>query len=240
MTPLWAFLALCLAAALPAADSTLGPSLEKARLDFVLAGQRSQAAEAEAAPLAAKVRQLKAVEDPWWWTRWRLRRNLGLLQESLDRLREARSLYEAARQELFLVLSALEEELRSALNRELSRPRARKEELRRLLARKADYGRELEAIGFGEGKPFPLVDVPGQPSLPLLRVDRLKALQARAIQLEAWSATVSDDLRLLRRARDSGALGAAAAGARLRELEALKKRIQALIRDNETQLLSKN
>ena len=102
-------------------------------------------AEAEAAPLAEKVRELKGVESPWWWTRWRLRRNLSRLQESLDRLREARGKYEGSRQELFLVLSALEEELRSALNRELARSHASKPRVQDLFNRKGIF--DLIVVG---------------------------------------------------------------------------------------------
>src|SRR6185503_208802 len=189
--------------------------LDRARNEFRMARSMAGAAESEAAPLAETVRELKAVRNPWWWTRWRLRRTLGQLQESLDLLREARTRYETSRQELFLVLSALEEELRSALNRELARGRAQKQRIQQLFSRKAEFGRELEAMGFGEGKPFPLVDDPGQVALPLLRADRRKALQARAIQLEAWGDTVKEDLRLVKRARDAGALDAGPARERL-------------------------
>lgn len=240
MTLLLALLAFLLAPALHAADSGLSASLDKARSEFVLARQLASDADAVAAPLAEKVRELKAVPSPWWWTRWRLRRSLRLLQESLDLLREARTRHEHSRQELFLVLSALEEELRSALNRELGRSNAQKQKVQQLFARKAEFGRELEAMGFGEGKPFPLVDDPGQVALPLLRADRKKALQARAIQLEAWSDTVQEDLRLVKRARDSGVLDAIPAQQRMVELNALKERIAAMMRENEKQMLSKN
>jgi hypothetical protein len=233
-------LALLLAARLHPADSSLSKSLEKARREFAQSQIDSAEAESEAAPLAESVRELKAVDNPWWWTRWRLRGKLSRLQESLDRLRERRVRYEESRQELFLVLSAMEEELRSALNRELGLPKAQKERVQGLFNRKGVLDRELEAMGFGEGKPFPLVDDPGQVAVPLLRADRQKALQARAIQLEAWSDTVKEDIRLVRRAASRGALGSAAARQRLAELEALSKRIEGMVQDNEHKLVSKN
>jgi hypothetical protein len=236
---------LALAAALFAApflgkaESGLAASLERARAEFASASAAEAAAEAAAAPLAESVRALKAVNAPWWWTRWRLRSKLASLQESLDRLRETRARQESARQELFLVLSALEEELRSALNRELSRPKASAPRVQGLFARKVLLDSELEGMGFGEGKPFPLVDEPGGGAAPWLRADRQKALQARAIQLEAWNDTVGEDLRLVRRARERGAMEAGVAGQRLLELEALARRIGAMIGENET-MLSKN
>ena len=55
--------------------------------------------------------------------------------------------------------------------------------MQELFSRKEIFDRELEAMGFGESKPFPLVSDPGQVAVPLLRADRQKALQARAIQL---------------------------------------------------------
>lgn len=240
MTRLGPLLALLLAPGFLSGESSLAQSLEIARIEFRDSRARAASAEGEAAPLAEKVRALKGVENPWWWTRWRLRRSLSALQESLDRLREARGKYEASRQELFLVLSALEEELRSALNRELERPRARKAQVQELFSKKSGFDRELEAMGFGEGKPFPLVDDPGQVAVPLLRADRLKALQARSIQLEAWADTVKEDLRLVKRARDKGGLDPGPAKERMDELEALSRRIAAMVRDNERQLLSKN
>src|SRR5688572_22272820 len=102
MTALLPLLALFFAPAMHAADAGLSASLEKARREFSSARGLAAEAESAAAPLAETVRELKAVKNPWWWTRWRLRRNLGQLQESLDRLREARSRYEQSRQELFL------------------------------------------------------------------------------------------------------------------------------------------
>ena len=234
-----ALLALLLWQGALSGESSLSASLEKARSEFALSRAAAQQAEAEATPLADTVRQLKAVENPWWWTRWRLRRKLGQLQESLDTLRLRRVSYEKSRQDLFLVLSALEEELRSALNRELQHAHASRPKVQQLFVRKGAFDRELEAMGFGEGKPFPLVEA-GQALSPSLRADRQKALQARAIQLEAWSETVREDLRLLRRARDSGAMDAALAAERLKELEDLSTRISVMVRDNEKQLLSKN
>jgi hypothetical protein len=229
-----------LAVQLAAAEPGLNLALLRARSDFAQCRAAADLAEAEAAPLVELVRRLKAVPDPWWWTRWRLRRSLGELQESLDRLREARGRYENSRQELFLVLSAQEEELRSALNKELARRRPRPERVRGYFERKDGFDRELEAMGFGEGKPFPLADAPGGASYPLLKADRQKALQARAIQLEAWNDTIQDDLRMLRRAKEGKALEAGLAERRLSELEALSRRISGMIRENEKRLLSKN
>jgi hypothetical protein len=240
MTRVILALALLLAPDLFPADPGLSSSLEKARREFASANDEAARAEAEAAPLAESVRELKAVENPWWWTRWRLQAKLSRLQESLDRLRVLRGRSEDTRQQLFLVLSAMEEELRSALNRELSQPRARKEAVQRLFSRKSQLDGELEAMGFGEGKPFPLVDDPGQEAVPLLRSDRMKALQARAIQLEAWSDTVKEDLRLVRRAGDRGALERGAARQRTAELEALFQRISVMIQNNERNMVSKN
>lgn len=232
-------MALCLAGVV-VAESNLLQSLEKARKDFAQSGLIFAAAEAEARPLADKVRELKAVESPWWWTRFRLRRKLSRLQESLDHLREAKRAYENTRQELFLVLSAMEEDMRSSLNRELAKSGTSRARVQQLFDRKESLDRELEAMGFGEGKPFPLVDDPGQGALPLLRSDRQKALQARAIQLEAWSDTVKEDLRMVSRARQNGALDSIQARAKQRDLEALFKRINAMVRENERLLSSKN
>jgi hypothetical protein len=237
-------LALALAAFLSgrlmaAPDSGLAAALARARAEFGAARSEAELAEGEAAPLAESVRRLKGVEDPWWWTRYRLRRGLRQLQESLDRLREARGRYESGRQELFLVLSAMQEEMRSALNRELARARPRAERVKALFERKDLFDKELEGMGFGEGKPFPLADAPGTASYPLLKADRQKALQARAIQLEAWSDTVKEDIRLVRRAAEGRALEGGPARARLMGLEALAGRISRMIRENELRL-SKN
>jgi hypothetical protein len=228
------------AQSLLAFESSLSTSLDKARNDFARAAADKSAAETSVAPLAQRVRELKADPNPWFWTQWSLRGDLETLQERLDRLREASNRFEHCRQQLFLILSAMEEEIRSALSRELSMPYIRREKVQELLKEKSGLDLELERMGFGEEKPFPLANLPGNSDSPLLNEDRQRALEARSLQLEAWGDTVREDARLIRRAQASGAINAQESKERLGALEALSQRIASMAKDNDSQLLSKN
>ncbi len=239
------FLALMLAAALQAHAGLPDPArpfigrCEAAEASYYHARARVAEREAEARPLAEQVEALKGDKDPSAWTRFTLSRRLSALQKSLDGLRQARLEAEAARQELFLVLSALQEESRGAVERELARASASARGLGELLRFKDRWDAKLEELGFSSERPFPMQEGLESDSGRFSRQDRMKALEARAVQLEAWASLVSEDLRLFKRARARKALGEGEAGRKIARLENLLARIAQLSDENE-RLLSKN
>lgn len=207
MTPAWPLLALlCLTA--PSRAHGFPPSIEAMRPALAQAERRLQdatlaheAARREAGPYNEAAVQARARADHWWG-RWRLRRALGRLKERLDRVEAARVEQEAARQELFLLLTAMEEELRGALERALAAD-GRQRGLRGWWQQEQAWSRRLEALESG-------LDDPSRPD-PARRPALLA--QARLEQLER-------DLGLLRTLAGRGLLDPAAARAdevRLRE-----------------------
>lgn len=108
-----------LPAAWPSEVAALLPRLEPAERRLQDATLAQEAARREAQPASDAVVEARLGADHWWG-RWRLRRALGRLKGRLDRVEAARVEREAARQELFMLLTALEEELRSALEGSLA------------------------------------------------------------------------------------------------------------------------
>lgn len=104
--------------AFPPAVEALRPQLDEAERRLQGATLAHEAARREAEPASEAVAQARAQADHWWG-RWLLRRDLGRLRERLDKVEAARVEREAARQELFLLLTGAEEELRGALEKAL-------------------------------------------------------------------------------------------------------------------------
>jgi hypothetical protein len=220
----------------PAVDSLL-PSYEKAMENYHRRAEEAKELEEAALPRVESVRELKT--RPQGWLRdWLLRRRLGQLQECLDQLSLARSALGEARQDLFLQLSALEEELRSGLEKEMARPGASREKLRAWLEAKRGWDRKLEELGSSEAKPFDLVEVPRQAPTLQIEADQKKALEARGIQLEAWADMLASDLRFWKKVAAGNFVPKKDAQARITELEGLSRRVAGLIRKNEAQRLA--
>jgi hypothetical protein len=104
------------AAGFPPSVEALLPQLTQAETRLQGATLAHEAARREAAPEQEAVAQARA-QSEHWWGRWRLRRALGRLKTRLDEVERSRVEREAARQELFLLLTGLEEELRGALEK---------------------------------------------------------------------------------------------------------------------------
>ena len=225
---------------LPPPVSVLLPSYEKAARNYALLKKEAGDAEASTLPQVEELRALKA-QAPGWFRDWSLRRKLSQTQERLDDLSRQRAELESARQDLFLQLSALEEELRSSLEKELSSQRrdpAAVEKIRGWLEYKRRWDRELEDLGSSEARPFDLVEVPKQAPTRQIMADQKKALEARGIQLEAWADMLASDLRLWKRLGAGNFVPQKNATARIAELEGLSRHVAALIRKNEAQRLA--
>jgi chromosome segregation ATPase len=101
-------------AALPPSVAGLQPGLAEAERHLQDATLELEAARREAEPLQAEVTEARAHADTFWGA-WRLRRHLARLKERLDKVETARVAQSRAREEVFTVLTGLEEELRGAL-----------------------------------------------------------------------------------------------------------------------------
>lgn len=225
---------------LPSAVAALLPSATKVAEVYEHRKMELDALEADALPQVEKVRALKS--KPSGWLRdWELRRSLAELQERLDALNVARGQLAQAHQDLFLQLSALEEELRSALERELERGGASPQvrlKIKNWLEAKKTWDSSLEELGSSESKPFELVEVPQDVPTRAIMEDRKKALEARGLQLEAWADMLASDLRLWRRLDEKKFVPKPSAQARIVELEGLSRRVANLRRENEAQRLA--
>lgn len=240
----WAFfLSLCLSAsvalpgaqALPPSVAVLLPSYSTALENFERCKKKVNQLEEAALPHVERVRELKSKKSSWLRD-FTLRRKLTQLQENLAQLSAARAALASAREDLFLQLSALEEELRASLEKELENRSGAK--IQNWLEAKRLWDIQLEELGFNESKPFELVEVPRQaPTLQIL-ADQKKALEARGIQLEAWADMLVFDLRMWKRLGSGNFVPKKTARARIAELEGLSGRVAELIRKNEAQRLA--
>lgn len=214
-TALLALLAAALGAApFPGQVEGLRPQLAQAELRLQDASLAHEAARREAQPEAEAVAAARSASDHWWG-RWRLRRALARLKARLDRVEAARVEQEAARQDLFAILTALEEELRSALEKRLAAPPRPAEgpELRAWWAQLQAWSTRLEGLE-GHAAPAPSEE----------RKARSQVLaQARVEQLER-------DLALLGRLKQLGILGPDAQRADARRLNGSLARWRASAR----------
>lgn len=202
------------AAALPPSVEAMLVPMAEAERRLQDAGLAHEAARREAAPAAEAVAQARA-RDGTWWGRWRLRRALGRLKEKLDRVEAARVERDEAREQVYLLLTAAEEELRAALEAGLARP-GRGAELGAWWRRQRAWSLRLESL---DAAPADREAVSGQ------GLERALAAQARVQQLER-------DLGLVKALRARGSLGAAEAradeAALRRALAAWRERAQVL------------
>lgn len=106
----------------PPTVAAMLPQLSEAELRLQGASLAHEAARREAVPEQEAVAAARA-QSQHWWGRWRLRRALGRLKERLDRVERSRVEREAARQQLFQLLTGLEEELRGALETAAAAPK---------------------------------------------------------------------------------------------------------------------
>lgn len=113
------------ALALPLRAASFPPLVESLRPQLAQAERRLQdatlahaAAQRESEPASEAVTEARKHAEHWWG-RWLLRRDLNQLKGRLDKVEAARVEKEAARQQLFLLLTGAEEELRGALERGL-------------------------------------------------------------------------------------------------------------------------
>jgi hypothetical protein len=123
------------------------PALAQAEHDLQGASLAHEAARREAQPYREAAAQARARADHWWG-RWLLRRSLARLKERLDRLESARVAQEAARQQVFLLLTALEEELRGALEKAVGAAKP-EPELAAWWRQLQAWSRRLEALELG-------------------------------------------------------------------------------------------
>lgn len=110
------------AVAFPPTVAGMLPQLDAAERRLQGATLAHEAARREAQPEQEAVAEARAGADRWLG-QWRLRRALGRLKARLDAVESARVERDAARQELFLLLTGAEEELRGALEKALGGPK---------------------------------------------------------------------------------------------------------------------
>lgn len=186
-------LALLWALAVPMGATPFPPLVESLRPQLAHAERRLQdatlaqaAAQRESEPASQAVAEARKHAEHWWG-RWLLRRDLNRLKESLDRVEAARVEKEAARQQLFLLLTGAEEELRGALERGLQ-ARGEQAALKAWWAQERAWSQRLESLeaAYEDER---LGDSPGrfqllaQARLEQLQRDRqiLKGLRAQAL-----------------------------------------------------------
>lgn len=189
------------AAAWPPELESLLPGLPAAERRLQDASLAHEAARRESQPANDAVSAARS-EAQHWWGRWRLRRALGRLKDRLDKVEAARVEREAARQELFLLLTALEEELRSALEKGLRAPQRPAPAVLKAWWRQAQaWAQRLEALEAGQEAAAPAPEqkrLLAQARLEQLERDRelLKVLSQRRV-LDAGEAN-AESLRLER------------------------------------------
>lgn len=204
-----------LAAVLTAAppSGALPADVEEMQVPLAAAERRLQdatlalaAARRDAEPASQAAAQARAGADGWLG-RWRLRRALADLKDRLDRVEKARVERAAARNELFLLLTGVEEEMRGALEKALGRPGGAAP-LASWWAHEQGWSRRLEAL---EAAPSDATDPPRSSLLAQARVEQLErdvrilaALRARGAlgpaQARADGRALADSLRRWRRA----------------------------------------
>lgn len=204
---------LCLAAwplraALPPSVQAILPSLGEAERHLQDATLELEAARRDADPVQVSVTEARASAASFWG-RWRLRRRLAELKQHLDKVEAARVAQSRAREEVFAVLTGLEEELRGALESAVAtrakglKPSALQEWWRQKLA----WSRRVEALEAGSEE---RAEAGGEERRRLLG-------EARAEQWER-------DLKLLDGLERRGALSAPEAAQERRVLQAARQR----------------
>ena len=208
----WALVLLCLVgrplpAALPASVSSILPGLSEAERHLQDATLELEAARRDAEPVQAAVTDARAHASSFWG-RWLLQRRLAELKQKLDKVEAGRVAQSRAREEVFTVLTGLEEELRSALETALSaKAKPPAGELQLWWRQKMAWSRRVEALEAGGDE---RVEAGGAERQRLLR-------EARAEQRER-------DLHLLDALERSGALPAAEAATERKGMKADRQR----------------
>lgn len=103
----------------PPAVESLRPTIQVAERRLQDVSLELQAAKHAAEPVQGQVAEARSNAGTWWGT-WILKRRLGQLKTSLDRVERARAGQAAARQELALLLTGADEELSTALEASLT------------------------------------------------------------------------------------------------------------------------
>ena len=111
-------LATGLRAELPPAVESLRPQIQAAERRLQDISLELQAAQHAAEPVQVEVAEARGKAASWWGS-WMLKRRLGKLKMSLDRVEGARAGQVAARQDLALLLTGADEELSAALEASL-------------------------------------------------------------------------------------------------------------------------
>jgi hypothetical protein len=102
------------AAGLPPGAAALQEPIRAAERRLQDASLELQVAKHAAGPLQEKVSEARQRASTWWGS-WLLKRRLGQLKASLDKVEAARAAQVAARQDLALLLTGADEELTAAL-----------------------------------------------------------------------------------------------------------------------------
>lgn len=173
-----AFLLLCSAqaavhgAGLPPAVEAVMPRLGAVEQRLQEATLAHEAARREALPAEAAVAEARRGQGSWWGDR-RLRRALARFKDRLDAVEQARRIRADAREDLFVMLTAAEEELRSALEKGLAAGRL-KAEAEPWWQRLQAWSRRLEAL---ESAPGESQDAGGADRRRLLAQARLEQIE---------------------------------------------------------------
>lgn len=205
----WACLAVPALAELPQSVQAVMPQLNAAERRLQDETLAHEAARREALPAEAAVAEARQGQGTWWGDR-RLRRALARLKERLDRVESARRSRAAAREELFVMLTAAEEELRSALELGLAR-RSLGADAAPWWERLQAWSRRLEAL---ESAPSESGEAGGGARQRLLAQARLEQIQR--------------DRRLLKGLQKAGLLSASEAGESRRRLDEALRRWKGL------------
>lgn len=202
-------------AALPPAVLAVLPALAEAERQLQDATLDLEAARREAEPAQREADEARDVGG--WWGGWLLRRRLAGLKVKLDAVEAARRSQAAARQSEFTLLTGLEEELRSTLEKALgSTATPGAGTLALWWEQKQAWTRRVEALEAAEqsAAATPTAGEPGGRSL---------LVEARLEQLER-------DARLLDALRARGVLDRDSRAAQARDLELVRRWWRALDR----------
>lgn len=189
----------------PGVEEMLAP-LQAAERSLQDATLSLAAARRDAEPAAAAVAAARS-NASGWLGRWRLRRALVELKRRLDKVEMARVERAAARERLFLLLTAVEEEARVALERGLA-GKASPEALVGWWKQEQAWSRRLEAL---EAAPREATDPPSSTLMAQARVEQLErdgrvleSLRRRALlppqQAQSDARILEERLRRWRRA----------------------------------------
>ena len=141
------------AAVLPPGAEALRKPIEAAERRLQDASLELQAAKHDAVPLQNQVIQARPGAGSWWGS-WLLKRRLGQLKISLDKVEAARAAQAAAREDLALLLTGAQEELLGAMEISLAvTPKASAVLLEKWKAwwqQREIWQQRLEALGAGD------------------------------------------------------------------------------------------